>query len=220
MRTNIFSRGGKNPRIFLFLALIAVLVESVISFDTYSVSDATSFDADGFLAYDSIELAKEIDTPSINSTYSYYNPTPVSYTASTTNNVINGNYITINGRNLYVEDYNTTASVPDNHVARFVRGKYTGTFYFAHNTNSVFGPLLSYDAGSTFSITIDGVTKNYRVAYAVTVPNDDVLAANMKNIASSTYNGVKYDVSLMTCAGSPLPGRDATHRRLIFANQI
>ena len=78
--------------------------------------------------------------------------------------------------------------------------------------------IRNLSTGSTFTINLDGTDYHYRIAKIETVANDDFLASNMKKVASGKdYNGTQYDVTLMTCAGTPYGDGNATHRTIVYA---
>lgn len=146
----------------------------------------------------------------IASSYSSSNPHTSATTASTTYS----SYITIANNTLRIEDVNDTLIDSTDHVNRW--GK---KFLYGHNTSKVFGPIRSLSNGATFTVLMDGQESTYQIMYTETMERPKV-EKNMLGIAYATYNGVRYDLSLMTCAGTSLGGGDATHRFVIFANKI
>lgn len=124
-----------------------------------------------------------------------------------------GNYVSILGRNLgladgYLEDGRTLHTY-DGLIAQYY------SFYYGHN--DILAGLGGLPVGATLSIYRDGVMHTYSVASVKTVPKNSI---NMKNMIHARDNGIQYSVSFMTCAGTPLPNRDATERVLLFANEI
>lgn len=98
----------------------------------------------------------------------------------------------------------------------------TGKLIYAHNTAGLLGNLPTLAIGEVFTITEGGVTRSYRVA-----------ATELFEKASNGYlsgsRAVTYQVeiearghslALMTCAGTPLGGGDATHRYVVFADAV
>lgn len=134
-----------------------------------------------------------------------------------------GNYISVNGRNISVVDVANTAVNAGDHV-----NKYGARFYYGHNTGAVFGGLVNYGVGSSFSIYYGGVLRNYRVAkvmiFEKNVSNGHLELNGsgnyMRSVADARSGGVQYDVSLMTCYGTSYGNGDASHRLVLYANEI
>lgn len=133
-------------------------------------------------------------------------------------------YISIAGKAIQTFKSNNTKTDAGSRVA-----KYNDHFYYGHNSSSVFGSLASLPIGSTFSITENGLTKNYQIVSSETFNkiNENTLATtknpnrNFSNaIYSASYLGEKYDIALMTCAGQPIGQNDATERYVVFANEV
>lgn len=206
------SRGGINPRIFLFNLIIATVVTGLgLGF----VGEAEAENAYDLLGnereFAQISLVDEIDTGAIHSSYSSsFVPAPVHYSSTP---VSATNYISILGRNIGIVDSGTTDWTPDNLVARYKGGR----FYYAHNKSSLFGGLAGLSRGSIFTIFVDGEAQSYVVADNITIPKGDI---KMNKVVKAVNNGVQYSISLMTCAGTMLGGGDATHRTIVFANRI
>ena len=135
------------------------------------------------------------------------------------------NSITIAGRTIEIIDVSSTAVDAGNHVNR------TGKFLYGHNSSTVFGGLKNLSTGSTFTVKTAGITKTYKVMNKVTYIKDQtskqlklegkntVYTASVMN-AYDRDKGIYYDLSIMTCAGQSLGGGDATHRLVIFANEV
>lgn len=93
---------------------------------------------------------------------------------------------------------------------------------YGHNSGNLLGNLGSLAVGEVFTVTEGGAAKSYRVADKVTyrktadgnLDNDSSL---MQKIA---YSAMGHSVALMTCAGRPLGGGDATHRLVVYADAI
>lgn len=161
----------------------------------------------------SVAISETFKTPTVVKQYG-----TVSRPSSTTSARVN--YISILGRTIDLFVSNDTSINAGSRVARYINGaKYRGQFYYGHNYNYVFGGLAGLSIGSTFTINLDGINYNYRVVKVETVANDNALASNMSKIASGRdYNGTQYDVTLMTCAGTPYGNGNATHRTIVYAN--
>ena len=99
----------------------------------------------------------------------------------------------------------------------------TGKFIYAHNTAGLLGNIGSLQDGEVFTLTEGGVVKTYRVAFKQMYE---------KSQANGMLNGSKpltidvevkalgHSISMMTCAGRSLGNGDATHRLVVFADQI
>ena len=133
------------------------------------------------------------------------------------------NYIAISGRNISVVDVGSTAVNAGDHV-----NKYGPRFYYGHNSGAVFGGLINYGVGSGFSIYYDGVMHNYRVAkvmiFEKNVSNGNLQlngsGSYMRSVSEARSEGVQYNVALMTCYGTSYGNGDASHRLVLFANEI
>ena len=212
----VFSRGGIKSAVFLLIfAITAAFCANSQTPVVTSTPDRIDF------AIDTLEQIEPVETPEEAS------KTDVSlgYRAGTTvrtqtNTAVRTNYISILGRTIDLFVSNDTSINAGSKVARFISGNYNGQFYYGHNSSNVFAGLANLPIGSTFTINLDGINYTYRVENVVTVPNDEALAKNMKYIARANYDGRSYDISLMTCAGTPYGNGNATHRTILFANNI
>ncbi|MBQ3320628.1 hypothetical protein IJG71_00625 [Candidatus Saccharibacteria bacterium] len=131
--------------------------------------------------------------------------------------------ITIAGRTLRIVDVSDTAVDSGDHV-----NKYGSNFLYGHNSSAVFGNLVNMGVGSTFSITYGGVTTNYQVS-KVTIFEKDVASGKLQLDGSGNYmravsngksDGVKHDFAIMTCYGTSYGNGDASHRLVLFADEI
>lgn len=143
------------------------------------------------------------------------------------------NNITIAGRFIPLIQTSSTEVVYDNAAS-----KYGENFIYGHNTGNVFGLLYVAWAGQTFSVTMDGATKNYIISDIVIYEKNqsngllqinghgnymNSVAAAIKKTINETTSQVDltyYDLSIMTCYGTMLGGGDATHRLVVFAYEI
>ncbi|MBR3256487.1 hypothetical protein IKG10_02355 [Candidatus Saccharibacteria bacterium] len=143
------------------------------------------------------------------------------------------NNITIAGRSIPLIQTSSTEVVYDNAAS-----KYGENFIYGHNTGNVFGLLYVAWAGQTFSVTMDGATKNYIISDIVIYEKNqsngllqinghgnymNSVAAAIKKTINETTSQVDltyYDLSIMTCYGTMLGGGDATHRLVVFAYEI
>lgn len=206
------SRGGINPRIFLFNLIIATVVTGLgLGF----VGEAEAENAYDLLGnereFAQISLVDEVETGMIRSSYSSsFTPAPVYYSSTP---VAAQNSISILGRNIGIVDSSTTNWTPDNLVARYKGGR----FYYAHNKSYIFGGLAGLPVGSTFTIFVDGEVQNYVIMENFNIAKEKI---QMQKVVKAINNGTQYSISLMTCAGQMLGGGDATERTLVFANRI
>ena len=94
------------------------------------------------------------------------------------------------------------------------RGK--NRFLYAHS-NLAFAPIKTLYSGSTFSATLDGVTKTYRVVARVVFKKSELDSNSGLRAAiySAAYQGKKYDLALMTCGDGT--NDDSNYRLVLFA---
>ena len=94
---------------------------------------------------------------------------------------------------------------------------------YGHNSGNLLGNLSNRKVGEIITITENGIVKNYQIASIRTfrktedqhLENDPNLMTNIANTA------LGHDIALFTCAGRVLgKSGDATHRLVVFANQI
>lgn len=133
------------------------------------------------------------------------------------------NSIQYAGRVIQIVDVGNTSVDAGGHV-----NKYGSRFLYGHNSWSVFGALPGLGAGSTFVVSYAGATTTYRVARTVVFeknPENGLLQIDkfgdyMYSVASGIYDGVQYDMALMTCYGESYGNGDASHRFVVFANAV
>lgn len=109
-------------------------------------------------------------------------------------------------------------------------GLYGTHFLYGHNTANVFGGLAHLGEGARFTVTLGGETKTYQVVRRVLQLKSHfegtttVSGRTMKVMKAFTaYGGYEdnyYDYILMTCAGTSYGNGDASHRLVLFANEI
>ena len=137
--------------------------------------------------------------------------------------------IQIAGKTLNITTVDSTTIDSGNHVNRFKSDNFDGRFLYGHNSATVFGGLKNLGVGNTFTVTLDGSQKTYKIAKIVifnknvakgTIELDGDETNYMGQVAKAKFKGVQYDLSIMTCHGQSLGGGDATERLVIFANKI
>ena len=174
------------------------------------------------------------------------NTTPIQNTAPSNNNqaaktpstpavtpapakpAVKTNTINITGRTISITNVNDTRIDAGDHV-----NLYRDKFLYGHNSSAVFGGLKNMGIGSNFSITMNGVTTNYRVArvmvfdYEETANGNGALRFNQDGrnyilnvVRAKDDNDVQYALSIMTCHGKSFGGNNATQRLVLFANPI
>lgn len=153
-----------------------------------------------------------LDSSSISTSTS--SPAPAVPAPKSTSPTISTPTITITGRTLPIFKVSHTLTDSGDAVAQ-----YGDKFLYGHNTAPVFRDLASLQIGSRFTISRSGSTKIYQIRHFETMTKSDT-ANFMWAIVHADFRGQTYDLSLMTCAGAPRPGRDATHRLILFADQI
>ena len=117
-------------------------------------------------------------------------------------------------------------------------GLYGDHFIYGHNTSDVFGNLASLPNGTRFTVSLNGTTKTYQivgrdlqekshfegVTLHKTVTSGLTMTTKMKIMTAITrygeYDGNFYDYIIMTCAGTSYGNGDASHRLVIFANEV
>lgn len=117
----------------------------------------------------------------------------------------------------------------------------TNKLIYAHNSSNLFGDLSTHGIGSTISVNDNGVTTTYLVkdvrifkkTSATTLElchngYNDCNGDHMRNIANASLIDITnqtryanyYDVAFMTCTGTSYGNGDASHRLVVYADQI
>ena len=92
----------------------------------------------------------------------------------------------------------------------------------------MFGGLVNVPVGGTFTVAYNGLTTTYRVEKIVIFEKNTqngLLQLNgvgnyMGRVAYGLFEGVQYNMSIMTCYGTSFGNGDASHRLVLFANAI
>lgn len=101
----------------------------------------------------------------------------------------------------------------------------TGKLAYAHNTKNLFGSLNSYSVGTIFNLVENGATTTYRVSDIKIFeknPENGKLQLNGSGdyMGTVTKTAFYHNIALMTCAGTSYGNGDASHRLVIFADQV
>ena len=191
----------------LFLLIIAGLIGVVCNPVALTATDnyaATGLDDSNIV--ETVPLPEPVKAPAAG--YTYIPP---------------ANNIQYAGRVIQIVDVGDTSVDAGGHV-----NKYGSRFLYGHNSWSVFGALPGLGAGSTFAVSYAGATTTYQVARTVVFeknPENGLLQIDkfgdyMYSVASGIYDGVQYDMALMTCYGESYGNGDASHRFGVFANAV
>ncbi|MDO5481084.1 MAG: hypothetical protein Q4F60_01930, partial [Candidatus Saccharibacteria bacterium] len=154
-----------------------------------------------------ISLAVSVSNSTAKSATSATKATIKTTEKPTTNNSTLKNSISFSGRTIEIFYSSDTKIDSGSRV-----GFYGSGFLYGHNSSAVFGSLGSVQ---NFSVTLNGVTKNYQVVNRVTLPktcanSTECAQKYMKPFTSTrSYRGKTYDLILMTCAGTPTGPGDA-----------
>lgn len=218
---------GKTGKIFSIRRFVLVFVAAaLVSLTKTSInklaSDKTTTDAISTTIRDKAEKMKtpeRITTAARASYLSASKKISVPAASSAANNLATSaktmtSYITINGTSVPIFVSGNTTTDAGRSVAL-----YNGRFLYGHR-GTAFGQIASLPAGATFEVTLNGATSTYVVVNSTTL-DKDTTARFMNAFANeASYKGNYYDLVLMTCAGTPGAGGDATHRAVVFANRM
>ncbi len=207
----------------LFLLLISSFI-GVINAPSFLIADNSfTVKQPEFNAVNTVEIEKPVIETNEVKTVVTANTQATPVVKAVPAPVVPANSIAIAGRNLTVVDVASTAVDSGNHVNR-----YGSRFLYGHNTGAVFGGLVNLGVGSSFTVTLNGVTTNYQVRRVVIFEKNTAngrLQINgegnyMRPVANATFEGAQYDLSLMTCYGTSYGNGDASHRLVLFADAI
>lgn len=140
-------------------------------------------------------------------------------------------YITIAGKSICLASTGTTAgNLSYNFAYIFNNASYNSynQYIFGHNSANIFGSLGSLPVGTTFSVTTNGQTTNYRISFKEVVcdfSNPAYPCSNYSEPVLNMYDAVQparrgANLAIMTCAGTSIGNGDATHRLVVYANKI
>lgn len=114
----------------------------------------------------------------------------------------------------------------DQYLATYTSLSYSELYRFqkmiyGHNTANLLGNLASLAPGQVFSVTEGGVTTSYRVALSAVYANTaNGLNGDPSLMSSIAYSALGHSIALLTCAGTPYGNGNASHRLVVFADQI
>lgn len=92
---------------------------------------------------------------------------------------------------------------------------------YGHNSSNLLGSLAYRTPGEIFTITDGGSITSYQVtAVSIYDKTDNSLNNDKSLMGRIATSALGYDIALMTCAGTPLGGGDATQRLVVYANRI
>ena len=214
---------GKRFFILLFSSFVGIISNPELPFasDSVALTDISGAVETVVEVSEPIKTVSETKTEPIITT-APVTTTPVVKTAPAPVATPQINRINIAGRSIEFIDVDSTELDAKDHVNR-----YKSKFLYGHNSSNVFRALYDMNEGDTFSLTENGVTKNYVVKARVIYEKIDgyTLKLNAQTIKMSVvvkarYSGVNYDLSLMTCYGTSYGNGDASHRLVLFASAI
>ena len=189
------------------------------------------------------EVLGAVDAPAVNTTANWssqgYNDeafTPEEDTGygAADDAASTGYYMTIAGRNLWIEDASITNRNVDSgdHIVHISGSKW----YRGHNSWDVLRGIYNMGYGSTFTITEGGVTRTYVVAREPVIMsnmgtyflhNDLIYSESdfMRGFYQEDYDtlgyaGATYDVVISTCYGAMISDNDAAERYVLYARAI
>lgn len=195
----------------LFLLSISSIIGVIFSSNMLTAADTVILSAPEFKAVETIEVIEPLVDE------------PKTYTQIMEDDGVSvfANSISIAGQTLEVVDVAGEAVESGYGVNR-----YGGKFLYGHNYAAVLGGMTGLGAGAGFSINNGGVTKNYVVAKTqVFEKNGEFLQINgrgtfMNAVINATFMGEYYDLAIMTCYGENYENGDASHRFVVFANEV
>lgn len=196
----------------LFLLLFSGLIGIIGNPEILMASDSFEAMAPDFNAVETVILPEEkkeeepVYTP---------RPTQVVYQAPVVNNQTNVAPV--------IKNYTVTIFT-DKMIAKNLSYsdiyKYRKLVY-GHNTSNLLGNLKELSIGDVFTITENGVVKNYRVSdkkrYEKTA--DGYLEGDSK-LMGRIASAMGHNIALMTCDGESRGGGDAQYRLVIYADAI
>lgn len=97
-----------------------------------------------------------------------------------------------------------------------------GKMVYGHNTAGLMGSIAYLGAGSVFTVTEGGVTTSYRVNdigfYQKTA--DGRLNGDARLMSGIASTAMGHDIALFTCAGTNYGNGDASHRLVVYGDQV
>lgn len=134
------------------------------------------------------------------------------------------NSITIAGRTIEIVNVDSTGLDAGNYVYR------KDKFLYSHNSYNVFGPIVDLPEGTTFSVNTNGITKNYQVTITRRFEKNEATGQLQLNgegsymsyvaVAKEDKYAIPHSLAIMTCTGVSYGNGKASHRFVIFADEI
>ena len=223
--THISRHGGKTVAFFnIFLFAILELVATIgfvgtnnVQHHSVELATKTSFNNyENKTPIDPIETSNLTDT--FKTTVTFARATTPSYSTAQTASAstLAPNYINLGGNLIPIVYSEDTGQTPANAAARFFgNANEQGKFLYAHNRAHLFAPLAYLSVGDTFTANLDGITRQYIISYKTTLPKSSITNGQMHSLARAEWNGVSYNLSLMTCAGA-----NDVNRTIVLANAL
>ena len=170
---------------------------------------------DPSLAFGDYTKLSEISTSSVNIPSSYISSVPRTGTSAATSRLSDSS-----APSIFKITNPITVSTPaidaGRNILRYDNGKNNGRFLYAHSSQA-FAPLKSIYEGDKIIIGLDGAINTYIVSKRVVFHKQTELDNNAGRrlaLYSSTYNGVSYDFTLMTCGNGK--NDDSNYRLVLF----
>ena len=209
----------------LFLLLISGLMTlvwtpEILMADDFELKKQPEFNA--VLTVEEPKIIEEpeiiepvVAKPAVVTSNAVSNPQPATQPVVQATYVAPANNMSIVGKNLEVVEVDSSAYDAGSRVYKFRK------MFYGHNSAAVFGGI---DNASEFSVTLNGVVHRYRVMERHTFEKHSAtqlsLNGQVYSMAALVNNAWGYDVIIVTCAGQSLGNGDATHRLVLFANEI
>ena len=133
-------------------------------------------------------------------------------------NKIGTDYLYINNQTIGL----FTSKHPTPNTGTYV-SLYNNKFIYGRNTDSVLGCLSELPEQMVFTTQVNGTRQNYYIAKKILLPRGDIMTSwndvdcACEPIYDAYYDGVQYDLALMTGAGDVQRDGDTPYRLIVFA---
>ena len=213
----------------LFLLLILGFIGVVLNPNNLSANKTRITAAPDFDAVETVELKPEPARVAV-APIATRTSAPVVISSEP---VFPQNAIMIGGHTIKIEQSGNTS-----YVSNYNANRYGDKFIYGHNSSNIFGVLYGAYVGQGFTVYAGGVAQNYTVSKVVYYEKNEangllqlngkgnymgaVSNAIEKNIdlVTGQVSTVPHDMALMTCYGTMLGGGRATHRLVVFADEV